>query len=108
MGLFNKSSWGAAALGVAQPNPYNFRLVREVRINKDYLLVEVVYPDATNFEGRKLILLTGTDSVSKLDSLDPHFLKNSSVTVVARFRPDAEGEKLALILADTLFTMETK
>lgn len=94
MGLFKKSSWGAAVMQAPQPNPYNFIVVSE-KVNGDYLLAEVKYPDATNFEGNKILLIKGKKTLRGITSLDPHFLKHSGVLIMARFRPDVLGRALA-------------
>lgn len=82
---------------VAQPDPYNFKVVKEVSGN-DCVLAFVNYPDATNFEGNKIILIKGVTSLKGMKALDPHFLKSSSIEVIARLRPTDEGWNLGMIL----------
>lgn len=101
MGLFKKSSWGAAVMQAPQPNPYNFKVVSE-KVAGDYLLAEVNYPDATNFEGNKILLVQGRETLKNLSSLDPHFLKHSGVLILARFRPDIHGRAMAEMLFEEL------
>lgn len=78
---------------VAQPDPYNFQLVEEVG-GENHVLVRVKYPDATNFEGEKIILIHGMKTLKGVKCLDPHFLEQSGITVVARFRPTFAGWEL--------------
>lgn len=82
---------------VAQPDPYNFKVIKEVSFNES-VLAWVNYPDATNFEGNKIILIKGLRSVRGLTSLDPHFLKSGKFEVIARLRPTEEGWKLGMTL----------
>ena len=82
---------------VAQPDPYNFKIIKEVSGN-DCVLAFVNYPDATNFEGNKIILIRGTTSLKGMKALDPHFLKCSSIEVIARLRPTDEGWNLGMNL----------
>jgi hypothetical protein len=58
-----------------------------------YLLVQVRYPDCTNYEGNKILLYENC-TVNQLvaqGSLDPHFSENTDYhTPVARFAPTNE------------------
>lgn len=78
---------------VAQPDPYNFQLLEEVG-GKHHVLARVKYPDATNFEGEKIVLIHGKTTIKGMTCLDPHFLEQSGITVVARFRPNFAGWEL--------------
>jgi hypothetical protein len=62
------------------------------------VLAFVNYPDATNFEGNKIILIRGTTSLKGMKALDPHFLKSSTIEVIACLRPTDEGWNLGMIL----------
>lgn len=99
MGLFRKSSWGS--VGVApQPDPYRYNVEWE-KTAGEYVLGMVVYEGVANFEGRKIILAKAK-TLKGLSSLDPHFLKFSTVEIVARFRPDETGHELANKLMEEL------
>lgn len=99
MGLFRKSSWGS--VGVApQPDPYKYTVEWE-EVSGDYVLAMVIYDGVTNYEGRKLILAKA-ETLRGLSSLDPHFLKFSTVEIIARFRPDENGLKFARKLMEGL------
>ena len=75
------------------PNPKNFRVVRSMEI-KGHLLVEVQYPDCTNYEGRKILLFSNMrlDELERLGYIDPHFGDGQDrVHPVARFKPTKAG-----------------
>ena len=73
------------------PDPSNFKILRMVNYNT-YTLVEVLYPDCKNFEGKKLLLFHAPNSeVEKAKIIDPHFCDGEHISLVARFRPDKEG-----------------
>lgn len=67
------------------PDPKNF-VVEDVVSHGDYHLLVVIYPDATNFEGRKLLIVYATvGELVALQQLDPHFSDDGFV--IARFHP---------------------
>ena len=75
------------------PNKYNFEIKKELcKTNNHYLLL-VNYPDCTTFNGDKLIIIKGELPDKELD---PHFFENGNV--IARFKPDKEGEELGILL----------
>lgn len=85
------------------PNPRNFKVVRSEQIF-ECLVVEVLYPDCTNYEGRKIMVYANTtlDKMLKKNGnvLDPHFCENKDfVSPIARFEPTERGWKLARALA---------
>lgn len=88
-------------MAAPQPDPYNFKIIDERSIGP-YVFAEIDYPDATNFEGRKLLVCRreGFDTLRGLSSLDPHFLEDSGVVIVARFRPDQEGRLMMRAFMD--------
>ena len=68
------------------------------RILKQYLQNGVTafwikYPEATNFEGVKILVIKGEYQTEALS--DPHFCENSPNYLIARFRPTEEGWALA-------------
>jgi hypothetical protein len=62
--------------------------------------MKVNYPNCTTFGGDKLLLLRGIWPMT-MHKLDPHFFEGDH-PVIARFKPDAAGEKLADICARSL------
>ena len=93
MGLFKKSCYTNPSEPTAvQPNPDVFE-VRYVREIGEYYMSWVHYPNATNYEGNK-VLVTTFDPRNRI-RLDPHFSPNSGI--VARFEPTTEGVKNAVV-----------
>jgi hypothetical protein len=97
MGCFKLSGGSNTDYGRMNPNPYNFR-ISWVKQYGNYFVSKVNYPDATNFEGMK-ILLTTFDPRGR-PVLDPHFAENSGI--LARFEPSEYGIYCAGVLAQTL------
>ncbi len=82
------------------PNPENFLVQRSSQVG-DYLIVEVVYPDCTNWEGRKILVFEGIHpaDLHRQKKLDPHFCNNPNcVTTIARFEPTDRGWRMAYSL----------
>ncbi len=79
------------------PDPENFKILRSEQIG-EYLIVLLLYPDCTNFEGKKICVYKNvsiTELVKRKD-IDPHFTNNKSVPApVARFIPTDEGWEMA-------------
>ena len=82
---------------VSQPDPYNFKVLTSVSRNGNMLAL-VEYPDATNFEGRKILLIANRVTLQGVVKLDPHFLENNRINIVARFQPTDEGWELGMKL----------
>ena len=82
----------------SNPDPNKFFILREKAI-KNFLILEVHYPNCTNFEGRKIMVFLGfknsTDLLkAKNSKLDPHFSEDL-FSPVARFMPTELGWKSA-------------
>src|SRR4051812_2579696 len=77
------------------PDPKRWELQQIHSYRHGYGLV-VKYLDATNFEGVKVMVYRG--SYVYTAPLDPHFT-DSPDSPIARFRPDAEGQRMAPDLA---------
>lgn len=75
------------------PNPRNFEVLSYLN-GKDYHIVVAKYPDATNYEGKKIMVYRGSYSPD-IKVRDPHFADDDTAPV-ARFKPTEEGMKLAL------------
>lgn len=82
------------------PNPYNFRILDIVEINGN-CIVNILYPNCTNYGGRKLLLYRNTKEIDirKVDCLNPHFLESKGLYPFARFEPTTEGRRAAKGLA---------
>lgn len=81
------------------PNPKNFKILKLLEIENTY--VEVLYPDARNYEGRKILVYAGqvAQDIMNAKELDPHFSADNKLTPIARFKPDAIGEWMAVQIA---------
>jgi hypothetical protein len=84
------------------PNPYNFKILRGYYISGN-TAVEVLYPDATNYEGKKIMVYKGVrlSDIKKLEILDPHF-SEKGLAPFARFEPTEDGWQQAMHLAEIL------
>lgn len=106
MGVGVRISGGGSYGGSGNPQPHNWKLVREERVGSATVL-EVIYPDCRNYEGRKIMVYeaSGLAEIMKKNEgkLDPHFLNDSRVlSPVARFEPNSQGWSHALRFARTL------
>jgi hypothetical protein len=109
MGLspFSKSSYDTVEKVVykTQPNPdpTNYKIIKYLE-NRGFLIVEIQYPDCTNYEGRKILLYKHCTmkDLLKQKSIDPHFSENTDYySPIARFEPTAEGWATARALTQT-------
>lgn len=107
MGLMSNSSRRQSRQrGSCDPMPNRFTIKKVYRSPKvwhggilitlhNYLLAEIIYPNYTTFEGRKLILFEGVAKswLFKQRAIDPHF--NQGSHIIARFEPSKRGLALA-------------
>lgn len=79
------------------PDPKNFLIKRALEI-KPWLILEVVYPGCTNYEGRKILVYKAMFiDIVKQNNLDPHFSNNKKYhSPFARFVPTNEGWEAAI------------
>lgn len=85
------------------PNPRNFRIVRYEEIG-NWLIVEIKYPDCTNYEGRKILVYYQVKykKLMKQGSIDPHFSDSTTmISPFARFEPTKGGWNAARRLAQS-------
>jgi hypothetical protein len=83
------------------PNPYRYRIM-DVAIINGFLLLDVLYPDATNYEGRKTLLFdrgVSLDSLKAQGAIDPHFCE-TGIHPIARFEPTPRGWEMARSLCN--------
>jgi hypothetical protein len=79
------------------PDPSGARVLDTRKIG-DFLLAIVEYPDADNYEGRKILVYKGVTSrqLRSWAKIDPHFSKMCPQrSPIARFVPTPEGERMA-------------
>lgn len=97
MGTFKKNcqSGTGSSINNPAPNPKNFQILKYEKIN-NFLIVEIKYPDATNFEGIKLLVFKdfNISELFLLKEIDPHF-SDSLDAPVSRFKPTKSGWALA-------------
>ena len=82
------------------PDPTNFVIGKSLPIGR-FLLVEVEYPDCTNYEGRKIMVYENVtlQDLKKQGHLDPHFAENKKFhSPIARFEPTSKGWDMAYIM----------
>lgn len=76
------------------PDPYNYEVV-DVYQSGDYLCLKVKYPNCTNAEGVKIMVIKESLlGLIKRKSLDPHFGANDAP--IARFEPTAIGWEMGI------------
>ena len=76
-----------------QPQPYRFTIL-DLHQGPGGVAVKVRYPDATNYEGVKVIVYLGATArrVRHAKILDPHFHDDhAALTPFARFEPTDAG-----------------
>ena len=83
----SSSDWDYSTRKEIEPHLEVFQVLECIE-GSNYLYVVVKYPHCTNFDGEKVLLMK---------ALDPHFYEDNKI--VARFKPDEEGKRLAKILA---------
>lgn len=84
------------------PDPKNFKIKDFMEVGK-YLVAKVHYPDATNFEGLKVMVFEEMDirKLINLSEIDPHFSKDKGAPI-ARFKPDDIGWQNAIMFCKAL------
>lgn len=56
----------------------------------------IIYPDCTNYEGKKVMIFRGSsDELKRRTIIDPHFFEDNTSTI-ARFEPTESGWLVAL------------
>jgi len=104
VGLFGRCSSSSYSIPNSNPDPKKYRILQYLQKNH-YLMVIVLYPDCTNFEGLKVMVYEHIHSVEELiqrtnGKLDPHFSKED-ISPVARFKPTNDGIQMAIKFMET-------
>jgi len=83
----------------AAPNPAHFE-IEKIEDHGYWTMVLVRYPDATNYEGRKILVYHHTAAVVRAQKiLDPHFCDQPGcISPFARFEPTEGGWLAAYLL----------
>jgi hypothetical protein len=79
------------------PDPKCYAVLRS-QYSQHYLVLEVQYPDCTNYEGRKILVFDcKVLDLVRQGAIDPHF-SETGFSPIARFEPTPRGWELALSL----------
>lgn len=92
-----------APLVSGNPDPKQFKITSYSQVGSN-LVVLINYPDCTNYEGDKILVLRDTP-ISEVVSaliLDPHFTEKDVLKPFARFEPTEYGYQKACELAKLL------
>jgi hypothetical protein len=92
------------------PDPFNY-VVEKVLPSDGFLILEVRYPDCTNYEGRKIMVYENVtmEELEHQNSLDPHFSNNKKFhSPIARFEPTSRGWDMAYELTKVLSRKKMK
>lgn len=69
----------------------------------EFVLAEVLYPDSTNYEGRKvMVYFAKLTDIANAKELDPHFCDGGHLSPIARFAPTSTGRRAARMLCRLL------
>ena len=86
------------------PRPDRFTILREQTLGK-WLVVLAEYDDATNYEGRKIMVYRGVSlaALRQWRSIDPHFSHEApELSPIARFVPSDEGWRMAVAFVEMM------
>lgn len=96
--LSGKSSCGGCVpVHPKHPDPKNYN-VQVSHYANGFSVLLVHYPNCSNYEGKKILVLKNWRLGQELD---PHFLDGDD-NLVARFRPTEEGWNNAILFANTV------
>ena len=91
---------------VGDPDPDNFTMLNSFQDGK-YLIVELKYPDCSNFEGKKILVYHNVTLVDLINQkkIDPHFCDDTEYkSPIARFVPTDVGWEMALRFCQAMNT----
>jgi hypothetical protein len=83
------------------PDPSNYKVVQIEEIGP-FLIVQIKYPDCTNFEGNKILVFKSVKLIDLMNQklIDPHFFESKTIaSPIARFTPTKEGWNMAVRFA---------
>lgn len=85
------------------PDPGRYVLEHVVPVGR-HVVAQIRYPDATNYEGVKVLVYRNTTAsqVRRASRLDPHFCDDGHLAPFARFEPADAGRRAAVALARQL------
>lgn len=85
------------------PSPDNF-IIKKIKQINNSVVVEINYPNCTNYEGNKILVFNNHKHSDILNSksIDPHFCDNNHLSPVARFEPTERGWNWAMEFAERI------
>jgi len=102
--MSNSSFDNAEPNKLPNPDPSNYEIIRSLQVGYK-LVVEIVYPDCTNYEGKKILVFEdcNINMLTAQKIIDPHFSNNKSYySPIARFQPTNKGWELACYVANVI------
>lgn len=106
MSPFSRSTEpGEPPLPPPNPNPTNFTIHAARNIGR-FLVVQIQYPDCTNYEGVKILVYENVsiEELNRRTHIDPHFRPGPG-TPIARFEPTERGWERAKIFCRALMSL---
>lgn len=94
--MFKMSTGDSWKQNPTNPNPKSF-IILKMYCFSDMWVAEIKYPNCTNFEGIKILVLR--EDPSGMSEIDPHFYEQGPI--VARFEPNDNGWNQAMWFAET-------
>ena len=91
--VFSGSSFDSPKRRNPNPDPRKWDLVRKYE-RYPYLMLQVTYPNCTNYEGQKILIFRNCTyaDILKQKELDPHFARSKTkVSPFMRIEPTEEG-----------------
>ena len=104
---WSTGTFGGSKVGdidLPNPDPKNY-VIEKLQMIGDYLVVEITYPDCTNYEGKKCMLYKDIEIQDLIEqgSIDPHFCDNNNFhSPIARFEPTERGWNMAVYIAEKM------
>lgn len=83
------------------PNKHNFSVETEKKIG-NLLIALVHYPNCTTYNGNKVLVIKNETTVRNKVQLDPHFLEDNDLDIIARFPASDEGIDAAYTFANAM------
>lgn len=104
--LFSRDSYDCSTTQIpnTNPNPDNWKILEHKQFD-EYLVVEIRYPDCTNYEGVKILVYKDMDlkTLRKQKKIDPHFSENKDFkSPIARFEPTEDGWFMACFFCENM------
>ena len=105
VGVGISSSFYDTNQDLPNPDPMHYTIVESYETEGIVILI-VHYPNAKNYEGRKILVIEGStvQELKNLKALDPHFYPDAPYKLLARFAPTDEGKRQAILFVEAYKT----